>query len=74
MQMFCKQILMITKKKEKKKWYQEEVHEKTISILTESTIPGKIPNIFGQIDKAYKVHVKGLTFCSLIFKKKLKAV
>ena len=73
MQMFCKQILMITKKKEKK-WYQVEIHEKTISILPESTIPGKIPNIFGQIDKAYKVHVKGLTFYSLIFKKKLKAV
>ena len=39
--------------------------KKTISILTESTILGKIPIIFGQIDKAYKVHVKGLTFCSL---------
>ena len=39
--------------------------KKTISILTESTILGKIPIIFGQIDKAYKVHVKGLTFCTL---------
>ena len=39
--------------------------KKTISILTESTILGKIPIIFGKIDKAYKVHVKGLTFCSL---------
>jgi len=39
--------------------------KKTISIFTESTILGKIPIIFGQIDKAYKVHVKGLTFCSL---------
>ena len=39
--------------------------KKTISILTESTILGKIPIIFGQIDKAYKVHVKGLTFCLL---------
>ena len=39
--------------------------KKTISILTESTILGKIPIIFGKIDKAYKVHVKGLTFCTL---------
>ena len=39
--------------------------KQTISIFTESTILGKIPIIFGQIDKAYKVHVKGLTFCSL---------